>query len=132
MREIKFKIWDKEKNRMSKPIPVYWPFVEWSDGDINMPTDFAISKNERFTFLEFSGLKDKNGKEVYSGDLYEVAGNKVYEVRYVDKMQVQSGGFETFGACFVLWVSDELFFPFDEYAMEHGKVIGNIYETPTP
>lgn len=71
-REILFQIWDKEKNRMSKPLPVFWPVIQWSDGDIEMPTDFALSRSERFVFRQFTGLKDKNNTPIYDGDIIEV------------------------------------------------------------
>lgn len=145
MREIKFRAWDSEAKVMSGEFSLFGEFTlmgtvhDWQMEIRNIDTVFEngdgpslLDMLGELKIMQFTGLKDKNGKEIYSGDLYEVAGNKVYEVRYIDKMQVQSGGFETYGACFVLWISEELFFPFDEYAMEHGKVIGNIYETPTP
>lgn len=71
-REILFQIWDKEKKRMSKPLPVFWPWIEWSDGDIDMPTDFALSRSERFVFRQFTGLKDGGATHIYDGDIIEV------------------------------------------------------------
>lgn len=71
-REILFQIWDKEKKRMSKPLPVFWPVIQWSDGDIDMPTDFALSRTERFVFRQFIGMQDKNKVNIYDGDIGEI------------------------------------------------------------
>jgi len=68
MREIKFKCWDKEVKRMSKELPIYWPIISWTDGDIDMPTDFALVK-DRCIFLQYTGLKDRTGREIYEGDI---------------------------------------------------------------
>lgn len=70
-RVIKFRAWDKEKFRMSKPLPIYSPIIEWEDGDFSMPTDFALVK-DRVIWLQFTGLHDKNGREIYEGDLCRV------------------------------------------------------------
>lgn len=111
-REIKFRAWDGDKMQPWEAIQA-WHF-NW----INSPI---------YHFMQYTGLKDKNGKEIYEGDVFQVAGNKIYTVVFCE------GGVsnhEWYGGAFVLKLNDEIFFPFDEFAMSHGKVIGNVYENP--
>lgn len=61
-REIKFRFWDKDEKRYFEPeIAVFSP-----DGriiDVN-----AVIVGEECIIEQFTGLKDKNGKEIYEGD----------------------------------------------------------------
>jgi len=62
MREIKFRVWDKGKKIMLYP----------KFGDIsNLPWHGHDGKSEtnRYIFQQYTGLKDKNGKEIYEGDI---------------------------------------------------------------
>lgn len=66
-REIKFRVWDKVKK--------YWCAFDIGDiteGDMNDIRNDVI-------VLQYTGLKDKNGKEIY--EFMEI--NKKYEVNYV-------------------------------------------------
>ena len=116
-REIKFRVWDGS---------------QWSYFTVGQPwTDFMNSVYQDHclngkTFYQYTGLTDKNGKEIYEGDIFQVALNKVYQVKYLNGIS----NFEWYGGMFGLWFDDELFFPFDEFAMSNGEVIGNIYQNP--
>ena len=53
MRDIKFRAWDKEEKRMYIPLMIFNP----------------MTTNNTDEVMQFTGLKDKNGKEIYEGDI---------------------------------------------------------------
>ena len=58
MREIKFRAWDKEQAKMKKD----FRFDEFND--VN---DYFADND--FVFMQYTGLKDQNGREIYEGDI---------------------------------------------------------------
>ena len=58
MREIKFRAWDKEQAKIKKD----FRFDEFND--VN---DYFADND--FVFMQYTGLKDKDGKEIYEGDI---------------------------------------------------------------
>ena len=69
MREIKFRVWHKKRKEILKSILNPYNF-----------RDQAPS----FVLMQFTGLKDKNGKEIYDGDIleYYIGGEEIFTETY--------------------------------------------------
>lgn len=115
MRELKFRAWDKVKNKMLFDAD---PFALHVSGS-NEPLLAETHKNENCIFEQYTGLKDKNGKEIYEGDI--VKGGRLYGKNW-QVVKYQNYGFYPF------IVTD-----FDGDSMVRSvdiAVVGNIHENP--
>lgn len=118
MREYKFRLWDKEKKLMLD--------VEKIDFDdcyyggemyINTTDGSDYWNSEIYSLMQYTGLHDKNGKEIYEGDIVksffvdtDEAGNEIYKY-YI--MEVKY---------------DEILCSYNIDKFMNLEVIGNIYE----
>ena len=71
MREIKFRAWDKKQNKM-KQLESMNCDVWFNRGGLNVGENIEYGTHDEFNFFElmqFTGLKDKNGKGIYEGDI---------------------------------------------------------------
>ncbi|WP_163579094.1 YopX family protein [Gracilibacillus saliphilus] len=117
-REIKFRAWDTEEQKM----------IEWNNEffyDTSPVTGFTGDfSNIRFPLMQYTGLHDKNGKEIYEGDVVEFNDLSTF---YLFKEQPRGRSVIKWDERKCGWES-----PRGTSYIEGEKleVIGNIYENP--
>ena len=81
MREIKFRVWDKEEDVMyqngSFTLEVLGKFVS-----VYVKAKPYIRELIDYKLMQYTGLKDKNGKEIYEGDIVKFRNKYISKVEY--------------------------------------------------
>ena len=115
MREIKFRVWDKINKDMFNV-----ESINFQERRVYKDT-VSYRKFEDIDLMQYTGLKDKNNKEIYEGDiLFESFGERNYKVVF------KNGSFRTeFEGYF-----DEYSFDLIDVVLDLCEIIGNIYENP--
>lgn len=98
--EIKFRVWSKKDKELFQPHAI----------------SEEILKNDDLVVMQYTGLKDKNGKEIYEGDIVERSKFN-FIVRFID-------------GCFQE-VNPGLEKDRSPLYLNNYKIIGNIYEKHT-
>ena len=113
MREIKFRIWNGES-------------IEETTIDFNIDKDtkykeFYIYPDD--VFMQFTGLRDKNGVEIYEGDMLKIEMDWGYGLaEIIIKVYFENGSFRAKA----LNSHEDIFL----LELPYLEVIGNIYENP--
>ncbi len=123
MRKLAFRAWDKENNRMETTFEVT------SQGVIKFtPLGMTTKYLEHFILMQFTGMKDKNGKEIYESDLLMCEEG----IRYKLEWEEQYGGYRLYFWGGKDWDWDEQIDDMYDYQTKRIslEIIGNLYENP--
>jgi uncharacterized phage protein (TIGR01671 family) len=131
-RIIKFRVWDAENKEMFYPKKIEWN----NQGELRF-----FNKNNMWNIdmvlMQFTGLKDNKGKEIYEGDIvkqmdidWDKTPDDAEPANYVMKETMRDVVTMERFPCY--WLKNEHFGYEGEdlVADENCEVIGNIYENP--
>ena len=138
MREIKFRAWDKDTKQMHEVIQI--DFKNWiaipvpqrdEDGDV-----YWILEQKRIQeveLMQFTGLKDKNGTEIYEGDIVII--EDYYENVRIGIIVFDSGTYklQNLGQSFYYEFGSDGEYDWDSIENvdeDNIEILGNLYENP--
>lgn len=113
MREIKFRAWNEVEEKM----------LNWNEFlDTNMKNTFIAPESTGLILMQYTGLKDKNGKEIYEGDIVKIKNENleiICEIIYLDTaFRTKKFVYGSYYDCLYYWYANDF----------EIEVIGNIYD----
>lgn len=127
----KFRVWHHELGRLMSVKCMFFQDSEIEEFELNdtLMNDYITAYPDEIELMQSTGLKDKNGKEIFEGDIVrttrflgradEIGGFYEYEKDYVGVVKVLEGSWviDTGSVAVRLWSE-----------IDESEVLGNIYE----
>jgi uncharacterized phage protein (TIGR01671 family) len=118
MREVKFRAWNTKTNKMISSEKLYSMSAFALEKGLPQDKFIVLPNEEAYPLMQYTGLKDKNGKDIFEGDI-------VSDVDYEESVIIGNIVFKA-GAFYIEWKN----FPDSLLFLSEGtcEVIGNIYQ----
>ncbi len=116
MREIKFRAWDNFKKTQTN-YKILDDSIYFMDKNTGVWFNHHHKEYERFELMQYAGLKDIAGDEIYEGDIVrDVSDGIIGQIEYSD------GGF--------IIIYDDIAEKLSAEESAYLEVVGNIFENP--
>lgn len=137
MRDIKFRAWDKDSDKMVFQHDVSVGkeyFFSLSEDNVELlryDNDYSAYVKCNSEIMQYTGLKDRNRKEIYEGDIVKFLDEKMHYCEF--RNEFVNIGKIFFDNCQVMgWDITNRHMGIEEvwHYREYIEVVGNIYESP--
>lgn len=137
----RYRAWDTTNKEMFKDtfsITESGQVVVVEQEDVMCPPDYVFVDN--LVIMQSTGLKDKNGKEIFEGDVLEIQGIRMIvkfgSYKYLETSKnngytlgILHDGLGFYVECINVADPDSIS-PFEPETLKNSQIIGNIYENP--
>lgn len=127
----KFRVWHYELGRLMSVNCMFFQDSEIEEFELNdaLMNDYITAYPDEIELMQSTGLKDKNGKEIFEGDIVrttrflgradEIGGFYEYDKEFIGIVKQLEGSWviDTGSDAVCLWTE-----------IEENEIIGNIYE----
>ena len=121
--EIKFRIWDVENKEMLKVQELDFEPTFYGGKIAIRPDQYNdYFDTEDMILMQYTGLHDKNGKEIYDGDIVRIIVNN--NIEKICRVEFKNG---IFG---VMFSKNKELTAFPHFCNTTFEVIGNEYDNP--
>lgn len=135
MRELKFRAWDRATDKMSSPFALFGEFTllgavhTWQSEQLGTQSDSLRRLNDLIV-MQYTGLKDRNGIEIYESDIIKILGNFGGDTFYKEDTAIIEFVIDYAVGFGLKSLTDRDGLVMQDWSWKEIEVLGNIYENP--